>query len=78
MKKLITTKAKAQAAANKCHEYLISNNSDYSRSVSNGGTIAWCIPHQDLETDDKGNLHLNVTCSDIFGRIVNTWEKIYD
>lgn len=44
------TEAEAQELADRCHAYLIANDSAYAASVAAGQTTAWAIPSLDEET----------------------------
>lgn len=44
------TEAEAQELADRCHAYLIANDSAYAASVAAGQTVAWAIPTQDEAT----------------------------
>lgn len=46
------TKGEAQSKADAIHAYIVANNSAYAKSVTDGKTVRWDVPHQDL--DDKG------------------------
>lgn len=44
------TQSAAQELADRCHAYLIANDSAYAASVEAGQTLQWAIPTQDEET----------------------------
>lgn len=44
------TQAAAQELADRCHSYLLANDSAYAASVAVGQTLRWAIPAQDEDT----------------------------
>ena len=44
------TEAEAQELADRCHAWLIANDSAYAASVAAGQTRQWAIPAQDEDT----------------------------
>lgn len=44
------TEAAAQELADRCHAYLLANDSPYAASVAAGQTLRWAIPTQDEDT----------------------------
>lgn len=53
MKLTNTSKSKAQAWADKAHDYMIANDTAYAQSVKDGQTTAWDVPQQELDGDGK-------------------------
>lgn len=53
MRYIATSKADAEAAADKAHQHKIATDPHYAKSVAEGRTLRWSFPLQ--ETDKDGN-----------------------
>jgi hypothetical protein len=47
------TRDEARTKADEVHQHMISTNPEYAKSVTEGRTLAFAIPYQDLDKDGK-------------------------
>lgn len=61
MRLTFPTEAEAQTKADAIHAHMIATWPEYAKSVTEGRTLAFAIPYQDLDKDGKpfGDWYLN-------------------